>query len=170
MAYLISYAGYEGPRRTVPIRKPVTRHERKWAKTFDPATRTQMAMEEFNRSGLDLFNERGMPRAYREIVHRVANEHRVNVMLIAGASRMRVAVLPRNEAMYLIKACDPKKISTPMLGRWFAKDHTAVLHSIASHQERNDLPKLVGYDIARVRERNAEVLARRAKNKLSVCD
>lgn len=165
MAYLISYAGYEGPRRTVPTRKPATRHERKWANTFDKATRTQVAMEEFNRSGLALFKERGMPRAYREIVHRVANERRVNVMLIAGASRMQVAVLPRNEAMYLIKALDPK-ISTTMLGKWFDKDHTAILHSIASHQERNNLPKLVGYDISRARQRNADIAAiRRAKSR-----
>lgn len=160
MRFLISYAGYDGPRRTRPASKPATRHERKWLDTFDQAARSQAAMEEMNRTGLALFGERGMPGAYREIVRQVANKHRVNVMLIASNSRMQIAVLPRNEAMYRIRAQDPENISTPKLGRWFGKDHTSALHCIASHQERHGLPKLVGYDIAKARLRNVGISAK----------
>lgn len=162
--HLISYAGYEGPRRTIPVRKPQTRHERRWAHKIDPVTRTQAAMDEFNREGMRVFNDRGMPAVYREVVRVVARAHGINVMLLASKSRMRIAVLARNEAMYKIKAHD-NRVSMPKLGRWFERDHTSVLYCIACHQDRNKLPLLVGFDLVRIRRRNAMVAAQRVLSK-----
>lgn len=153
---LVEYAG----QNPAPAWRPTTRHERKWEDIIEPAVRTQLALNELNWRGMDTLRKRGMPEAVREIVKQVAKSRRVTVMLIASASRMQVAVDARNEAMYLIKARNPKKTSASQIARWFARDHTSCLHGIASHQDRHNLPKLVGYDIARVRERNAEISAR----------
>lgn len=149
--YLISYAGSDEPRRTVPVRIPATRYERKWMHMIEPLCRTQAAMDDFNRRGLKVFRQRGMPEAFREIVKQVATSRRVAVMLLASKSRMRIAVEARMEAMYLIKERNPKT-SSPQMAKWFDRDHTSVLHCIASHQERYNLPKLVGYDLLRHRE------------------
>ncbi len=163
--YLITYAGQDKPARSVPLRVPTTRYERKWWRDIEPATRTRKDLEEFNRHGLKVFRDRGMPEEVRKIVKDVADRHRVTVMLLASDSRMRIAVRSRNEAIYLSKQSRPK-LSMPNLGRWFNRDHTSCLHSIASHQDLRNLPKLVGYDIKRVRERNAEISAK-ARGKAS---
>ena len=149
--YRISFAGSEEPQRTVPLRVPATRYERKWMSLIEPMCRTQAAMDDFNRRGLHMLRERGMPETFRGIVKRVSTRRRVAIMLIASASRMRIAVEARNEAMYLIKESHPK-VSSPQIGKWFGRDHTSVLHGIASHQERHNLPKLVGYDLGKHRE------------------
>jgi hypothetical protein len=108
-----------------------------------------------------------MPEAIREIVKQVAKDRGINIQMIAGDSRIRVAVEARNEAMYLIKARNPKKTSSSQIARWFARDHTSCMHGIASHQDSHNLPKLVGYDLDRVRERNRMISARMRSTRMS---
>ncbi|MBZ9922640.1 hypothetical protein LB579_33835, partial [Mesorhizobium sp. BR1-1-7] len=118
------------------------------------------AYDELNLLGLKTFRQRGLPEAFRHIIQNVAAEREIPVMLIAGNSRMRKAVWARNEAMYLIKAARPN-LSMGLFAKWFDRDHTSAMHGIASHADRNQLPQIVGYDLKRVRERNAEITARR---------
>ncbi len=151
--YLVTYAGNDKPQHKIQVRQPATRHSRKWVDAIIPAEETQDAWVKLNQNGLDEFRKRGMPEAIRDIVKQVATSRCVAIMLIASESRMRVAVYARNEIMYLIKA---RNLSTscPQMGRWFNRDHTSILHGIASHQERHNLPPLVGYNLAASRANN----------------
>lgn len=159
--YLIQFAGSENTQRKIPARQPATRYERKWINEVFPAEETQEAWVQLNQKGLEEFRKRGMPEAIREVVKQVATSRRVAIMLIASDSRMRVAVRARNEIMYLIKARNPST-STPRMGLWFNRDHTSILHGIASHQERHNLPPLVGYNLAASRANNRAISARMA--------
>jgi hypothetical protein len=146
------------PRRTIPARNPATRYERKWMHAIEPVIRSQIAMDEFHRQGLKAFRQRGMPETIRRIVEQVATKRRVSVMLMASDSRMRIAVEARSEAMYAIKQAKPH-LSSPQIAKWFARDHTSVLHALASHAAKVGLPNLAGYNIERVRRRNARIAA-----------
>lgn len=154
--FLVQYAGYE---KKIPVRQPATRHERKWVNEILPVEQTQEAWIKLNQNGLDEFRRRGMPEAVREIVKQVATSRRVAIMLIASDSRMRVAVYARNEIYYEIKARNPSTSSSRM-AKWFNRDHTVILHGIASHQERHNLPPLVGYSIAAARANNRKFYER----------
>lgn len=146
---LVAYSGQE----QLPAWKPTTKHERKWEHIIEPASRAQQAMDNLNRQGLDAFRQRGMPESVREIVQQVAKKRRVSIALMASASRLRIAFQARGEAMYLTQARNPGKPLVAYLARWFDRDHTCVYYGIAAHQERHNLPKLVGYDIAKRRAR-----------------
>lgn len=158
---LIAYPPVYGAKRVIPLRKAFMRAQskRKNVKIIKPAERAQAALEELNRQGTKTFRDRGMPEIIREFVKQAAKDCGVSIMLIASDSRRRVAVHARNEVMYLLKASRPH-LSMPLIGRWFGRDPTSAQHGIASHAARCGLPKLVGYDLARVRERNAEISAR----------
>lgn len=153
---LIAYAGYDGPRRIIRVPQPKLVH----LEIVKPKKPVVSRIGELNKLGLKVFADRGMPSLCRNILLDVAIKHRVDVVLLAQTSRSRIAVGARNEAMYLMKAKYPK-LSMPQLGRWFDRDHTSILHSIASHQEKANLPHLVGYDLARARQRNAVISADR---------
>lgn len=156
---LIAYPPVYDAKRVVPLRIPAPIRSRRQTIAVDPALRALLAMESLNRLGIKAFRARFMPAPYLEIVKQVAAERNVNIMLIAGNSRKRVAVAARNEVMYRIKQARPV-LSITKLAQWFARDHTSCLHGIASHAAKNDLPKLVGYNLGRVRARNARVAAR----------
>ncbi|MER8848539.1 MULTISPECIES: helix-turn-helix domain-containing protein [Mesorhizobium] len=106
-----------------------------------------------------ILRRHGMPDWALTIVREVCGRVGVRVSDVASRTKHRKVVLARNEAMYLIKARKPD-VSMPMMGRWFNRDHTAVLYGIASHQDLAALPRLVGYDLDRVRQRNAEFVMR----------
>jgi hypothetical protein len=143
--------------KAAPVSAP--KHERKRCPIIDRAVRAQLAFDEFNREGLRIFRERGTPQHFREIIKRVAEERKVSVTLIASKSHARKVVWARNAAMYAIKQARPM-LSSPRLGKWFDRDHTSVLHGLASHAHREGAPNLVGFDIERVRRRNARISAR----------
>jgi hypothetical protein len=145
------------PVKTPPPPKVIVRRP-KVRPAIDPALRAQIAFDEFNRMGLKILRERGMPQVHRELVRQVAARRNVTVMLIAGSSQKVVAVRARNEAMYLIKQSRPM-LSAPLLAKWFDRDHTSVLHGLANHAHRAGLPNLTGFDIDRVRRRNARLAA-----------
>lgn len=110
--------------------------------------------EEIRRRSLNTLRKRGMPVWAREIVERVSHETCVSIDQMAGDGKKRRIIHARNQAIYQIKEARPD-ISTPRIGKWFAKDHTSILHSIASHSDRTGAPALVGYNLQRARKRNA---------------
>lgn len=110
--------------------------------------------EEIRKRSLALFRKRGMPVWAREIVEQVSNRTCVGIDLIIGDRRFHRVVHARNEAIYLIKDRKPV-LSTPTIAKWFNRDHTSILHSIASHSERTGAPELVGYDLNRARRCSA---------------
>lgn len=111
---------------------------------------------------LNAFRKRGMPVWARDIVEEVSNRTGVSLELIAGDRKFHRVVHARNEAIYLVKDRN-KMLSSPILAKWFARDHTSCLHSIASHSERTGAPSLVGYDLARTRKKNAAFSAWKRK-------
>jgi hypothetical protein len=142
--------------KVAPVAAP--KRERKQCPLIDRAFRAQLAFDEFNREGLRTFRERGTPQHFREIIKRIAEERKVSVTLIASKSHARKVVWARNAAMYAIKQARPT-LSSPRLAKWFDRDHTSVLHGLANHAHRAGLPNLTGFDIDRVRRRNARLAA-----------
>lgn len=102
------------------------------------------------------FRRRGMPGWAFQIMREVAYRHRIYLTDIASVSRFRDVVAARTEAMYLIKAAKPC-LSSTQLGKWFDKDHTSILHGIASHQERTWAEPVFHYNLNRARKRNQAV-------------
>jgi hypothetical protein len=154
---LIAYPPVYNAKRAVPLHKKFLVAKPKREKSR--AEIVKAAYDEMNQIGLRTFRQRGLPEAFREIVKNVASERKVPVMLIAGNSRMRKAVWARNEVMYLIKTARPG-LSMSSFAKWFDRDHTSAMHGIASHADRTGLPAIVGYDLERVRGRNAGISAR----------
>lgn len=115
---------------------------------------SEISPEEIRRRSLAIFRRRGMPVWAREIVEDVANRTGVSLDKLAGDRRFRRVVYARNEAIYLVKDRKPT-LSMPILAKWFARDHTSCLHSIASHSELTGASALVGYDLNRVRRQKA---------------
>jgi glucuronate isomerase len=151
----------KAPKLHVPIVPPPKRKPRV---VLDRVQRAQLAFDEFNRQGMKIFRQRGTPQHFREIIRKVAEEHNIPVTLIASKSRARKAVMARNAAMYAIKEKRPM-LSSPQIARWFDRDHTSVLHGLASYASKAGLPNLVGYDIERVRRRNARIAAERRETR-----
>lgn len=116
------------------------------------------------------FRRRGMPTWAYQIVREVGYRHRVYLTDIASSNRFREVVAARTEAMYRIKAAKPE-ISSTQIGKWFEKDHTSILHGIASYQERTGAAPLFHYSLNRARKRNAAISSlRRQKARLTALD
>lgn len=114
--------------------------------------------EEDRTLAISKMRQQCVPMWVGKIVLETAAEHRVSPADMMGQSRYRRVVRARNEAFYRIKSTKPA-LSMPQIGRWFLRDHTSILHSIASHSDATGAPKLCGYDLAGVRRRNAEASA-----------
>jgi hypothetical protein len=106
------------------------------------------------------FKHSGMPEWARQIAEETAIRHGICVSEIANGSRKYKVVRVRNEAIYLVKARKPM-LSSSQLGRWFDRDHTTILHALASHSDATGAPALVGYNLAYARERNRQRAAAR---------
>lgn len=163
---LIAYPPVYDAKLTPRFRK--LPQQRKRPVSINPALRAQQVMENMNRVGIKMFQSRFMPQALLDIVKEVAQRRGVGIALIAIDSRKKIAVEARNEAMYLIKL-ERLHLSAPRIARWFDRDHTSVLHGIASHAAKNNLPNLVGYNFERVRARNARIAAERRAAKSDTC-
>ena len=94
-----------------------------------------------------------MPEWAIAISSETSNRHAIHLSEIASRKRFRPIVEARREAAYLIKAKQPM-LSMVLLGKWFARDHTSITHLVACHQAAHNLPKLVGYDLEKVRNRD----------------
>lgn len=73
----------------------------------------------------------GLPDRVMSIVLNVAAEHQVNPRDILGDSRYRPIVRARQEAMRACRSMDwcGGSPSYPVIGRWFNRDHTTVIHA-----------------------------------------
>lgn len=103
--------------------------------------------------GARMFRRNGMPQWAIDIVAEVAERQNVCMADIAGRKRSYPTMEARRESAYLIKDHQPD-LSMALLGKWFGKDATSVTHIVACHQEHHNLPKLVGYSLAKVRARD----------------
>ena len=117
------------------------------------------AIEQQRADGLRQFRRQGMPDWALAILTEVADRRAICPSDIVSRKRHRPIIEARRDAAYLIKARKPA-LSCPLLGKWFNMDHTSIMHLIACYQAEHNAPKLVGYDLARVRMRNAETSAK----------
>ncbi|TIN82767.1 MAG: hypothetical protein E5X94_00700 [Mesorhizobium sp.] len=113
---------------------------------------------EARRLGLLEFQRRAMPEWAVAIVDEVCQRRDMCPGALASRTRKHKVAAVRNEAIYLIKA-RKSSISGPRLGRWFDRDNTSILHSLARHSEESGLPRLVGYDLDNVRDRYRRKMA-----------
>jgi hypothetical protein len=136
-----------------PFKRPVLLH----VVEEDPvaiAERARLAAIENERlEGMRMLRRNGMPEWAISIASEVSDRHAIPLSDIAGRKRFQGIVDARKEAAYLIKAKHPM-LSMVLLGKWFARDHTSVTHLVACHAAAHNLPKLVGYDLEKVRNRD----------------
>lgn len=105
-----------------------------------------------------------MPDWIKKILFEVGAKHGISPYRMAVGNRSAEVVRARNEAIYRVKERKPK-LSLPQIGKWFGRDHTSVLHSLAKHSEETGEHKFTNYDLDRVRERNAAISARRRQER-----
>lgn len=130
------------------------RRNRLWAKAMDKAQAER-------RKWLGAKHERKLitrlPERVRAIVKDVAAKHNVSEMAIMSRSREHQIVAARNEVFYTLRCFKTGVFdwSYPVIGRMFDRDHTVVMHGVASHCHAHGIPPLSGYDIQRQREKKA---------------
>lgn len=73
-----------------------------------------------------------MTETMQSIVRQVAERHGVPVHHVLGVSRSPEHVKPRTEAMYLIR--ETGRFSYPQIGRFFGRDHSAVIAAVRRHK------------------------------------
>jgi len=161
---IIAYPPVLNAKRIVPLHKAFAAAKRERIRSAKSIGHTkeflkqaQEAREraeklEARRQGLLTFKRWAMPEWALGIVDEVCARRDICPSDMAS-SRKYKAVHARNEAIYFIKARKPS-LSSTQIARWFARDHTSILHSLASHSDATGAPALVGYDLAGVRERN----------------
>lgn len=105
---------------------------------------------------------RGVPSWVSRIILDVSAAHNVSPFDVLSAKKTIPVRAARHEAIYEVKNTRPV-LSCTMIGPWFGRDHKSVLHALASHAHKNNLPKLCGYDIDRAWQRMRDrINARRA--------
>lgn len=74
------------------------------------------------------------------IIRAVAKKYGLQVAEVVGRDKGRKFVLPRQEAIYQVRAKFPH-LSLPQIGEIFgSRDHSTIAHSIRAHARRNNLP------------------------------
>lgn len=143
---------------------PFGEREYGWRRRADKALmeRARLAKAEMRRYGLSLFRERRAPDWVRSIIEEVSDSTGVCPSEMAADNRQVHVVRARNTAIYRIKERKPF-LSTPQIGNWFGKDHTSILHSLASHAQITGADPLVGYDLEGARARNRIKAASRSQ-------
>lgn len=68
------------------------------------------------------------------IVHAAAEAYGITVDDLKGRSTRKEFARPRQHAMYLM--AQYSHLSLPMIGRFFGRDHTTVLHGVQAHERR----------------------------------
>lgn len=118
----------------------------------------QRARDEIRRQARAIMARRGMPEWARDIVTETAERRSVHLDELVGNCRVYTVTAARQEAIYRVKAAKPM-LSAPLLGKWFDRDHTTILHSLTCHQEATGLPPFSRYNLATVKERNRQTSA-----------
>jgi chromosomal replication initiation ATPase DnaA len=106
------------------------------------------------KKGRKRLSSRFAPEWVVDIVEKVSHERGVSLLDIIGPSRHRLVVAARHQAIYEIMRMKPT-LSSPIVGRWFDRDHSAVLYAAAKHATINDLDPVVGFDAQAKLCRNA---------------
>lgn len=75
-----------------------------------------------------------MPKAARMIVADVAERNGMTTDLLLSDHRYRSIAHPRQEAFAALYAT--RRYSLPLIGAWFGKDHSTILHGIRAHTAR----------------------------------
>ena len=112
----------------------VAKHEQK-----AQLERYRQAIEESNKEAAIIMRKRCVPDWLCSLMKEVANDHGVHVCELLGEGRGKEVVNARHHAIYLTKATKPG-LSSPQIGKWFNRDHTAILHALTVFARRNDLP------------------------------
>lgn len=81
----------------------------------------------------------------RQVMDEVAERRGLSVADLKGRSRHRPVVLARQEAMYLMRH-HFAHYSLPLIGSFFDRDHTTVLHGCRAHAARYGLPPVVSVE------------------------
>lgn len=88
------------------------------------------------------------PPWVKDIVAEVCAEHGISISLLLGKRKTKAVAMARHDAYYRTRKADGRnRPSLPMMGRWFGREHTAVMHGIARHAETHGLPNLTDYDL-----------------------
>lgn len=80
-----------------------------------------------------------MPKRVLDVVQAIAERHEVHLYDLLSDSRDRRFCAARQDA-YLALSETPygdRKPSLPMIGKWFGRDHTSVLHGVRRASERH---------------------------------
>lgn len=80
-----------------------------------------------------------------DIVEKVSHECGVSMLEMIGRSRTKLVVEARHQAVYEVLRMKPT-LSSVTVGRWFDRDHSAILYAAAKHALVGDLEPVVGYD------------------------
>ncbi len=108
-----------------------------------------------------MMHDRSAPSWVIERLLERAEKHGVSPALLAGKSRQYAIVPVREELIYSIKATKPG-LSAPQIARWFGRDHTSILYSIAKHALNNrGVAALTTYDVPKRHASAAAFHARR---------
>jgi hypothetical protein len=80
-----------------------------------------------------------------EIIAKVCTYYNITNEEIRGKKRYRTLVMARHMSMYLIRT--RVKLKLKSIGDLFGRDHSTVMHGIASIQDQSDVDELVSTDI-----------------------
>lgn len=110
----------------------------------------RLRLQEISRAR-SIMCEHSVPKWVRELVIEIAARHDVSPGEVYSASRRRVVVAARQEAIYQTKATKPKT-SSITIGKWFNRDHTTIFHSLAVYHRLHGGALLTKYDLDGQRE------------------
>jgi chromosomal replication initiator protein len=90
-------------------------------------------------------NPRQREAVANEIIAKVCNYYNITNEEIRGKKRYRTIVMARHMSMFLIRT--RVKLKLKAIGDLFGRDHSTVMHGIASIQDQSDVDELVSTDI-----------------------
>lgn len=76
---------------------------------------------------------RGLPPTAQRIIASVADKHGLTVADLRGRSQRYRIAHARQEAFFELMR---HGYSSPLIGSWFGRDHTTVLHGVCAHRNR----------------------------------
>ena len=90
-------------------------------------------------------NPRQREAVANEIIAKVCTYYNITNEDIRGKKRYRTIVMARHMSMFLIRT--RLKLKLKAIGDMFGRDHSTVMHGIASIQDQSDVDELVSTDI-----------------------
>ena len=90
-------------------------------------------------------NPRQRESVANDIIAKVCTYYNITNEDIKGRDRHRTIVMARHMSMFLIRT--RLKLKLKSIGDLFGRDHSTVMHGIASIQDQSDVDELVSTDI-----------------------